>query len=268
MADPDVNALRLILHVVDFKLWPDDVPRLVRGALSRRERGIWNTTVADAWGAVALQHFAAAFESTPVTGTTTMRLAGTEQRVEWTTPPAPVSLPWPDQPAELTVEQNGTGSPWLTVSSRAAIPLREPLSSGYRISKTVTPLEPRVPGVLSVGDKLRVRLEVDAQSDMTWVVVDDPVPAGASHLGSGLARDSQIGGGETADQLLPPDFVERRFEAYRAYYDFVPKGPIAVEYTIRLNQSGRFEMPPTRVEALYAPEMFGEIPNAVVEVRP
>ena len=267
LAGPDVNALRLILQLVEFTLWRDDVPRLVRGALARQERGIWDTTVADAWGAVAMRRFTAAFEATPVTGTTTLTLASATQKLEWTTPPPPISLPWPAQRADLIVDQAGTGNPWLTVSSRAAIPLTAPLSSGYRISKTVTPLEPRTPGKLSVGDKLQVRLEVEAQSDMTWVVVDDPVPAGASHLGTGLARDSQMDAGES-DELLAPAFVERRFEAYRAYYDFVEKGRVVAEYTIRLNQSGRFEMPPTRVEALYAPEMFGEIPNAVVEVAP
>ena len=37
---------------------------------------------------------------------------------------------------------------------------------------------------------------------------------------------------------------------------------------MRLNQGGRFELPATRVEALYAPEMFGELPNAPLEVAP
>jgi len=43
---------------------------------------------------------------------------------------------------------------------------------------------------------------------------------------------------------------------------------LTVEYTLRLNQSGRFNLPPTRVEALYAPEMFGELPNDMIEVHP
>jgi hypothetical protein len=38
-------------------------------------------------------------------------------------------------------------------------------------------------------------------------------------------------------------------------------------YAIRLNQPGTFELPSTRVEALYAPELFGETPNAPFEVR-
>jgi uncharacterized protein YfaS (alpha-2-macroglobulin family) len=40
-----------------------------------------------------------------------------------------------------------------------------------------------------------------------------------------------------------------------------------LEYTLRLNQSGAFSLPPTRVEALYAPEMSGEIPNAEMVIQ-
>jgi uncharacterized protein YfaS (alpha-2-macroglobulin family) len=268
-ATPDVNAARILLHVVDFKLWRDDAPRLARGLLGRQRRGVWHTTVADAYGAVAMRHFAAAFEAAPVTGTTTVTLAEAVQRFDWSTPPPPpVSLPWPAQAADLVADHSGTGNPWLTISSRAAIPLRAPLGSGYRIAKQVTPIEVRTAGRSSVGDTLRVRLEIEAQGDMVWVVVDDPIPAGASHLGTGLARDSQIAAASDDTEVLSPAFAERRFEAYRAYYDFVAKGRLVVEYSIRLNQSGRFALPPTRVEALYAPEMFGEIPNAAIEVHP
>ena len=113
---------------------------------------------------------------------------------------------------------------------------------------------------------------------MTWVVVNDPIPAGASHLGTGLRRDSQIAYRRANERrgrrhgfnsdLFWPDFVERPFDAYRAYYDYIPKGTFEVEYTIRLNQAGQFQLPPTRVEALYEPEMFGEIPNARFDVAP
>jgi uncharacterized protein YfaS (alpha-2-macroglobulin family) len=47
----------------------------------------------------------------------------------------------------------------------------------------------------------------------------------------------------------------------------VPKGSFVVEYTVRLNNPGTFRLPPTRVEAMYAPEMFGESPNADWVVR-
>ena len=65
----------------------------------------------------------------------------------------------------------------------------------------------------------------------------------------------------------PLAFEERRFEGYRAYYRFVPKGKWSVEYTVRLNNPGTFLLPATRVEAMYAPEMLGELPNAPLTVE-
>lgn len=38
------------------------------------------------------------------------------------------------------------------------------------------------------------------------------------------------------------------------------------EYTLRLNSDRAFNLPPTRVEAMYAPEMVGEGPNGVFEI--
>jgi uncharacterized protein YfaS (alpha-2-macroglobulin family) len=112
-----------------------------------------------------------------------------------------------------------------------------------------------------------VRVEVDAQSDMGWVVVDDPVPAGATVLGSGLGGDSSLlTAGERREGWVEPAYEERRFDRFRAYYRRVPKGKFVVEYTLRLNNAGRFVLPPTRVEAMYAPEMFGELPNAPLSV--
>ena len=47
----------------------------------------------------------------------------------------------------------------------------------------------------------------------------------------------------------------------------MPAGRTSLEYTLRVNNPGTFQLPPTRVEALYAPEMFGELPNATITVQ-
>ena len=104
---------------------------------------------------------------------------------------------------------------------------------------------------------------------MAWVVVSDPVPAGATLLGGGLGRDSAIATqGERREGGAWPAYEERAADAWRGYYEWLPRGRHVVEYTLRLNASGRFGLPPTRVEAMYAPETFGERPNAALEVRP
>jgi alpha-2-macroglobulin len=168
----------------------------------------------------------------------------------------------------LKLEHTGGGKPWVTFQALAAIPLKEPFTSGYRIKRSVIPVEQKEKGRWSRGDLVRVSLEINAQTDMSWVAVQDPIPTGASILGTGLGRDSSLATqGESQDGGWPA-FQERSFEAFRAYYEWLPKGDLKVQYTLRLNQPGSMNLAPTRVEAMYAPEMLGEIPNAIVVVHP
>lgn len=270
MVNGDVNSIRAVLTFMKEPLWKEDMPRLVRGMVERQQRGRWFTTVANAWGRVALKKFSDTFESADVTGTSLATLRKEMQSVDWTKSPAgrTVLLSWPDGSDKLNVIHEGGGKPWVTIQSLAAIPLKMPFSSGYQIKKSYTPIEQKKKNVWSVGDVVRVRLNLEAQSDMTWVVVNDPVPAGSMILGSGLGRDSQIlTGGEKKEGWIWPAFEERSFEAFRVYYRYVPKGKWSIEYTIRLNTAGSFLLPETRVEALYTPEMFGETPNGIFEIR-
>ena len=152
--------------------------------------------------------------------------------------------------------------------------LKAPFSAGYQIKKTITPIEQAnksLPaGQYTRGDVLRITLEVNASTDMTWVAITDPVPGGATILGSGLGRDSEIATqGEKRKGRGWPAFEERGFESLRGYYEYLPKGTVTMQYTVRLNNAGDFALPPSRVEALYAPEMFGAAPNArVIVVQP
>jgi len=146
--------------------------------------------------------------------------------------------------------------------------LKQPFFSGYIIKKTLIPVEQKTKGIWSKGDVIRVRLDLESQADRTWVVVSDPIPGGAMILGSGLGRDSSLLSGDEQERGRAWEtFRERSFEALRVYYELVPKGKWTVEYTIRLNSEGLFYLPETRAEALYSPEMFGELPNRKMEVR-
>ncbi len=270
MISSDSNAVRALIELLDRPAWREDVPRLVRGALGRQQRGHWNTTVANAWGTLAIEKFSAAFESVPVTGESVLRYGAQRDAVRWPLADATAerALPWQDGAQPFSLSHRGAGRPWAIVRATAALPLAAPLSTGYAIARTVTPVEQRVAGHWSRGDVARVRLEIDAQSDMSWVVIDDPVPGGASVLGSGLAGQSQIlTAGERREGAAWPAFEERRFDAFRAYYRFVPKGRFTAEYTVRFDNPGTFALPATRVEAMYAPEMLGERPNDPVTVE-
>jgi uncharacterized protein YfaS (alpha-2-macroglobulin family) len=282
MANGDSNALRLLVAVMQRPGWKDDMPRLVTGALQRQQYGRWSTTPANVWGVLALEAFSRRFENEPVAGSTKAGFDGAPvQSLDWAVRPqgGTLAMGWPApklgaasaplSAGDLKVTQEGTGKPWLTVISKAAVPVEQPFSSGYRITKTLTPIEQKVAGSHSRGDIYRIKLAIDAQADMTWVVVHDPIPGGATLLGSGLGRDSALSTeGEQRDSRGWLAYEERSFEAFRAYYRYLPKGPLVLEYTVRLNNPGDFGLPQTRVEAMYAPEMFGESPNARWVVKP
>ncbi|MGQ0595535.1 MAG: MG2 domain-containing protein [Gammaproteobacteria bacterium] len=270
MQSADANANRAILALIEDRAWREDLPRMVRGSLGRQRQAHWDTTLANAWGVLAMERFRRAFEAEPIAGVTSTEL-GVRQEFVWSPKSRGGSLdhPWPPAPQPLAIEHRGTGRPWAMVQSLAAIPLKKPLSSGYRITRTVTPIERQAPERWSRGDVLRVTLALEAQSDMTWVVVNDPIPSGATILGTGLGLDSQVmSTGERREGEVYPAFEERTFDAFRAYYEYVPKGKWTVEYTFRLNNAGEFQLPETRVEALYAPEMFGALPNGALSVAP
>ena len=295
MQSGDANTAKLILSVIDDPAWKEDMPRLANGFIARQQRGAWHTTTANLWGGLALEKFSAAFEATPVAGFTTANMGTAKAAVDWSrverikatdtegdknattwfgAPASPgnlrnntMFLPWSAGKDTLSVTHAGAGKPWLTIQSVAAVQLKAPFNAGYQVTKTITPVEQAVKGQYSRGDVLRIALEVNASSDMTWVALTDPIPGGSTILGGGLGRDSEIASkDERKSGSAWAAFEERSFENYRAYYEYVPKGKFTVEYTVRLNNVGEFAMPPTRVEAMYAPEMFGESPNARVKV--
>ncbi|MFY9460624.1 MAG: alpha-2-macroglobulin, partial [Aquabacterium commune] len=285
MDSADANAARLILAVRQLPAWKDELPRLVVGALGRQRNGAWLTTPANAWGTLALERFGQQAERTPISGRSVVKLAAAEATLDWASAPTGqvLALPWPVQavkggaPASqpLQLRQDGTGAPWATVQALSAVPLKAPVQAGYAVRRTVSVVDapnsarPSERGAAYArGTVLRVTLEIDAQADMNWVAVQDPIPGGATLLGSGLGRDShQATRGEQAAGAWP-SHVERGQDAWRAYYAFLPKGRHRVDYTVRLNNPGRFNVPPTRVEAMYAPDSFGEAPQPRVEVAP
>ena len=268
MVSVDSNAARTVASLVDDPDWRADLPRMMRGLLGRQQRGRWQTTVANAWGAVATARFATAFEATPVSGTTVVRLGSVEHRTAWQRkePPAPVEIPW-SAAATLSLDHEGTGAPWGLVEFRAAVPRLDPVARGYRIARDVEAIHRQGVRSWRRGDVAGVVLNIDADRDMTWVVVEDPLPPGAVVLGSGLGGDSAMLDATPNYEDRWPVYTERDFDSYRAYYRFVPKGRLSLRYNVRFNIAGRFTLPPTRVEAMYAPEMHAERPVKPITVR-
>ncbi|WP_394060136.1 alpha-2-macroglobulin [Alcaligenes sp. WGS1538] len=271
MSSRVTNQARLMMQMSGQPGWAEDMPRLAQGLLLEQRRGAWGMTTENLLAGLAIEQFSRHYEQ-PVHGQS-MVILGSEsaQVVDWDalTPnrqgvrSTRIDVPWRGPEADdLSVELMGEGKAWVDVRSLAAVPVDKPIAAGLSVERSMKAVEQAKPGVWSRGDIARITLTVKAQGPASWVVVSDPIPAGATILGSGLGRDSALATeGERNEGVAWPAFVERRFDGYRAYYERFPEGTTTVEYTVRLNTVGQFVLPATRVEALYEPDVFAVWPN-------
>jgi len=265
MVSDDEMAIKALYAVAGRPGWDQDAPRMMIGIALRQSRGHWDTTPANAWGTLAVRRFAAAYPGTP-TGVTTMQLGTETLRRTWPGPGL-ARFALPAAPSSLVFSHPAPAQPYALVSIRAAVPLTAPSFAGYKVAREVSFLQRKQEGRISRGDVLKVRIVVDAPVDRTWVVVEDPIPAGASIVSGGgqsalLSAQASGGGGSW------PSYVERGLDAWRGYFGWLPQGRTTVEYAVRINSAGRFQLPPTRVEAMYSPEIHAALPNRPIDVAP
>ncbi len=267
MSSGDEATIKATLVTLGRPGWQDDAPRMMVGTALRQSRGHWDTTTANAWGTIAARKFGGLYPAEAVTGTTTLAYGARRIAKGW--PLAgdqrSASFPLLAMPTPLRMAQAGGAGPWATVSVSAAVPLRTSLSAGYRMTRQVTPVQARNPGRLTRGDVLKVTITVDATAERNWVVVSDPIPAGATIVGD-LGGQSAMLQASGDGEGVQPSYVERGRDAWRGYFAWVPRGRFVVAYTVRLNGAGRFGLPPSRVEAMYSPAIRAAVPNAPVVV--
>jgi len=266
MSSHDEAAIKALTYALGRAGWNDDVPKLMVGVALRQQRGHWDTTPANAWGVVAAQRFAKLYPANAITGVTTVALGNARASQSWPMSPgaAPLRLPLPFAKSALVVTQSSGTAPWALVSVNAAVPLKAPLFTGYRITREVSAIQQKVAGSWSRGDVMKVRLTIEASAGRTWVVINDPVPPGATILND-LGGQSSILASQTSSGNAP-SYVDRGQGYWRGFYEWMPAGGLTAEYAVRLNGTGRFSLPPTRVEAMYSPDIRGQLPNGSLEV--
>lgn len=271
MSSGDEAAIKSVIATLGRPGWQDDAPKMMIGVSLRQQRGHWDTTTANAWGTIAARKFASIYPASAIQGPTTLSLGGQSVSRTW---PLAVDLRsarflLPSAPTPLRLSQASGMGPWASVSVSAAVPLRAPLFAGYRMTKKVDVVQARTAGTLTRGDVLKVTITVEASAERNWVVVSDPIPAGATivgDLGGQSSMLAEVTGTANDSGGVQPSYVERGREAWRGYFAWVPRGTFTVAYAMRLNGAGRFSLPPTRVEAMYSPAIRAQAPNAAVVV--
>lgn len=268
MSSGDEGAIKALIAVLGKPGWQDEGPKMMVGVALRQQRGHWDTTTANAWGVIAARKFAALYPAEAIAGVTTASLGSATLSRGWplAEPQRLLSFPLPPARVPLALSQSGGAGPWAMVSVSAAVPLKSALFAGYKIARKVEVVQARNPGRYTRGDVIKVTITVDASAERNWVVISDPVPAGATILGDQANQSSllNIGGSEGGY----PSYIERGGATWRGYFAWLPRGTTSVTYSVRLNGTGRFNLPPTHVEAMYSPAIHADLPNAAVTVAP
>ncbi|MCC5815090.1 MAG: hypothetical protein JJT78_10060 [Leptospira sp.] len=266
MGSQDQDAARVVSYALDTPSYKPDLGRMAIGFMNRMKDGRFRTTLANSYGYLAMKKFGNTQEKETVSGNTELNLNSMKRVISWSGKPKEnysTTLPMNQEiEGTLSLNHSGSGKPWVSVFAKSAIPLKKNWDNGIRIRKSTTAMDRKSGGKWSVGDIVKVKIEWELDAPRTWVVINDPVPTGSTILGSGLGRDSAL---SSEDKIQNSDyyssFQERGFSGFRSYYEYLPAGKYNLEYSFRINQEGKFTLPPTRGEAMYSPDIFGETPN-------
>ncbi len=129
---------------------------------------------------------------------------------------------------------------------------------------------------VAAGDVVQVRVRVSAPTDLTFFVLEDPIPAGFEVIDPALLTNSQATGGPGGIRLdeseTNPYWYDSwsqsiiRDEKVVLFSDFLPKGTYEYTYLLRAIVPGTYNVMPSIGYEAYHAEVFGRSDSAAFEV--
>ncbi len=277
------------------KLDPDNalLPNAVRWLMVARKAGHWETTQETAWALISLTDYMRMTGELEADYSYMIALNGkaidqqtvtrnnVDQSFKVTVPivdllKQEVNQVWVsrDQPAP---GQTGEGRLYYAMYLRYFMPVEEveALSRGIIVARqyfnsdcTDEVCEPITSA--QVGDVIRVKLTLIAPNDLHFLVVEDPLPAGAEAVDRSLQTTSVVGQDPTLENVSRTygrgyygwgwwwfTHTDMRDEKVALFADYLPRGTYEYTYLIRASVPGEFLTIPTTAYLMYFPEVWG-----------
>ncbi|MBC7810297.1 MAG: hypothetical protein H7175_04080, partial [Burkholderiales bacterium] len=264
----DTRTTAIVLDML-VKLRPqsDLVPNVVRWLMMARDADGWETTQETAWSVMALTDwmvvsgelqpnysYAASLNGDQLTeGTATS--ANVRDDVELVVQVADLLA---DEANQLVISRtDGSGALYYTAHLTAYLPVTEvePLNRGIIVERRYTLADaPNTPITeATVGDVIQVRLTIIAPNDLHYVLIEDPLPAGAEGINPELETSQQAG---TQPEISNTDPLSRgwgwwyfsniefRDEKVALYSSYLPAGTYEFVYSIRAGMEGTYNVIP------------------------
>jgi uncharacterized protein YfaS (alpha-2-macroglobulin family) len=302
------------------------IPNVVRWLMIARKDGIWETTQETAWALIALTDWMvetgelnAAYDySVSLNGADKIDGTATKENVQDSRKfTVPIANLLADTSNRLTIARtDGNGRLYYSAHLKVYLPVEEiePADRGIVVSRRYTlesclegreevgtrggadtaassppsssPLSCPEVREAKLGDVIRVDLTIIAPNDLYYVVVEDPLPAGAEAIDTGLAttsllamdptlsRTSRVFYGE-GDVFYDYPFLwwwrwysrsELRDDKVVLFADYLPKGTYEYSYTMRATLPGDYHVIPTLATEFYFPEVFGRSDGRLLSI--
>ncbi|MCD6291660.1 MAG: Ig-like domain-containing protein [Anaerolineae bacterium] len=293
----DIRTTAIVLDLL-ARFGPTEgiTPNVVRWLMSARKAGHWETTQETAWSLIALTDWMTATGELQADYTWHVLLngaelgSGTVNRANLDEPrvlKARVARLLADRANRLVIQrsalegQTGQGRLYYTTRLKYYLPVDaiEAKDRGVIVARRyVLEDAPERPITQAkVGDIIRVELTIIAPSDLHYLVVEDPLPAGAEAIDTSLRTVSKTYKGAElktapAGEEEPwwsrwlPEHTELRDEKVALFATWLPKGTYQYTYQIRASLPGRFLVLPATAYEMYFPEVWGRSSGGVFTI--
>jgi hypothetical protein len=282
----------------------DMLPNAVRWLMAMRREGYWETTQGTAWSLLGLVEYMRASGELEGDFSYSVYLNGAELAG------GDVTKETIDESRKLSVEiarlmaeeanrlvierqapagdQTGKGQLYYSAYLRYYLPAEQvkALDRGIIVARQYTPVDSPSEYVdtARVGDVIKVKLTIIAPTDLYYVVVEDPLPAGFEGVDVSLKTSSVVGEQPELTNLSAAEedrwvrwygwgwwwfsTSEMRDEKVALFAHYLPRGTYEYTYLMRASVPGQFLVMPSTAYQMYFPEVFGRSDGGRFTVEP
>jgi uncharacterized protein YfaS (alpha-2-macroglobulin family) len=295
----DIRTTAIVVWALS-QLEPDSelLPNAVRWLMAARQEGHWETTQDTAWSLLGLVEYMRASGELHGDYSWTVYLNGQEWASgdvtaenidESRTLQVEIARLLADEANRLVVErqaptgdQSGEGQLYYSAYLRYYLPADQvqALDRGIVVARQYSPADgstglttSRYVDTAQVGDVIEVKLTIVAPTDLYYVVVEDPLPAGFEGVDMSLKTTSVVGEAPELRNLSAEEeswwfrrygwgwwwfsSTEMRDEKVVLFAEYLPRGTYEYTYLMRASVPGDFLVIPTTAYEMYFPEVFG-----------
>jgi len=309
-AAPDYWNMNTDVRTTAIVLWSaarlnpksETLPNVVRWLMTMRKEGHWSTTQDTAWSLLGLVAYMRAsgelagdfsytvYLNGGVLGSGDVNRANIAQSVKLQVQIAQLLQ---EEANRVVVEraapregQSGAGQLYYAAYLRYFLPADEvkALDRGLMVARQYSPVNQPDQRITSaqVGDTVQVKLTIIAPTDLYYVVVEDPLPAGCEGVDVTLKTTSIVGEAPELQNLSAQqqDYWYRRYgwgwwwfshtemrdEKVVLFASYLPRGTYEYTYLMRASVPGEFLVMPSHAYQMYFPEVFGRSDGATFSV--